>query len=256
MRVLYRGGTVYSDADPFATALLTDGGTVTWLGDEAGAAVREREADAVVDLAGRLLTPGFVDAGDPDPSAPLASHGVVAVVTRGAASSWIEGPKAQARLAQLAPGVVACLDPRTLPPATDLAALAARGVPLALGTAAGGEVDPWRLVQHALARGLSARAAFAAATRGAWRADSSGTPGGRLHVGAAASFVVWAPCELGVQVADERRSLWSSDARAGIPPLPVLGDLDDPTWRPPAAHLVVVLGQVVHRAHGSDTPTP
>ena len=48
---MYRGGTVYSDADAFATALLVTDGVVAWLGDEAGADVQARGADVdVVDL--------------------------------------------------------------------------------------------------------------------------------------------------------------------------------------------------------------
>jgi hypothetical protein len=58
MRVLYRGGTVYSPAAPLATALLVDGEKVAWLGppDEAPA------ADRTVELDGALVTPAFVDA--------------------------------------------------------------------------------------------------------------------------------------------------------------------------------------------------
>ncbi|MDR7276048.1 amidohydrolase [Catenuloplanes atrovinosus] len=58
MRILYRGGTVYSAADPHATALLADGDRIAWLGDDAGAPA----ADRVVDLDGGLLTAAFVDA--------------------------------------------------------------------------------------------------------------------------------------------------------------------------------------------------
>ncbi|WP_024477043.1 amidohydrolase [Arthrobacter sp. CAL618] len=59
--ILYRNGSVYSAADPFATAMLVDGDTVAWIGSEHAA---ESLADAtmtVVDLAGALITPGFVD---------------------------------------------------------------------------------------------------------------------------------------------------------------------------------------------------
>ena len=61
-RVLYRGGSVYSPADPFATAVLVDGATVAWVGSEEAAASAARGADAVVDLDGALVTPAFVDA--------------------------------------------------------------------------------------------------------------------------------------------------------------------------------------------------
>ncbi|MBX6354221.1 MAG: amidohydrolase family protein [Micromonosporaceae bacterium] len=55
---LYRGGHVYSTADPSATALLVRGQTIAWLGPDAEAPA----ADRVVDLAGALVTPAFVDA--------------------------------------------------------------------------------------------------------------------------------------------------------------------------------------------------
>jgi len=58
--VLYRGGSVYSPADPFATAMLVDGGTVAWVGSDAAAA--GHAADEVVELDGALVTPAFVDA--------------------------------------------------------------------------------------------------------------------------------------------------------------------------------------------------
>ena len=37
---LYRNGSVYSAADPFASAMLVDGGTVAWLGSEQAASSR------------------------------------------------------------------------------------------------------------------------------------------------------------------------------------------------------------------------
>ncbi|MFC0531918.1 amidohydrolase [Phytohabitans kaempferiae] len=55
---LYRNGTVYSPADPTATALLVRDGAVAWLGPEADAPA----AGVTVDLDGALVTPAFVDA--------------------------------------------------------------------------------------------------------------------------------------------------------------------------------------------------
>src|SRR5947207_1119287 len=55
---LYRNGRLYSPADPRATALLVRDGRIAWLGVDADAPVD----DAVVDLAGALVTPAFVDA--------------------------------------------------------------------------------------------------------------------------------------------------------------------------------------------------
>jgi len=60
--VLLRGGSVYSPADPFATAMLVQDGTVAWVGGETAADGYASGADEVVDLAGALVTPAFVDA--------------------------------------------------------------------------------------------------------------------------------------------------------------------------------------------------
>ncbi|MEV8517027.1 amidohydrolase family protein [Dactylosporangium sp. NPDC051484] len=59
MKTLYRGGLVHTPADPSATALLVDGGRMSWLGPDADA---PGGADRVVDLEGALVTPAFVDA--------------------------------------------------------------------------------------------------------------------------------------------------------------------------------------------------
>lgn len=56
---LYRGGRVDSPADPHATALLTDGDTIRWVGD--GPDCPDRP-DTIVDLDGALVAPAFVDA--------------------------------------------------------------------------------------------------------------------------------------------------------------------------------------------------
>jgi predicted amidohydrolase YtcJ len=57
---LYRNGRVRSPADPFATALLVDGGTVAWVGSEAAADAMS--ATVTVDLQDGWLAPAFVDA--------------------------------------------------------------------------------------------------------------------------------------------------------------------------------------------------
>jgi predicted amidohydrolase YtcJ len=56
---LYRNGRVYSPAAPTATALLVDGDTIAWLGEDSGCPT---DPDRTVDLDGALLTPAFVDA--------------------------------------------------------------------------------------------------------------------------------------------------------------------------------------------------
>lgn len=260
--VLYRGGTVYSDADRFATAILIEAGTISWIGDEQGADVHERAGAAIVDLDSRLLTPAFGDAmGSTGPTAAdWASHGVALVVGGSGENAFRklglggiehsprnERARAVSRLAEVNLGEVACIDPTILDPDTDLAALATQGVPFAFGTAPGEAVSPWSRVQHALARGLSARAGFLASTRGVWRASSApdAHSRGRLLVGTPATLAIWDHTELVTQVADEHRSAWSSDARAGLPPLPALGALDDAEWRAPICVRTVVDGQIV-----------
>ncbi|MFT4469630.1 amidohydrolase [Arthrobacter sulfonylureivorans] len=59
---LYRNGSIYSAADPYATAMLVDGGTVAWIGSEHAAASIADNTMSIVDLDGRLVAPGFVDA--------------------------------------------------------------------------------------------------------------------------------------------------------------------------------------------------
>ncbi|GAA1677154.1 amidohydrolase [Glycomyces endophyticus] len=56
-RTLWRGGRVVSPTHPAATALLTDGDRIAWIGDDTDAPA----ADATVDLEGALVTPAFVD---------------------------------------------------------------------------------------------------------------------------------------------------------------------------------------------------
>ena len=61
-RTLLRGGAVYNPAEPYATAMLTVGDTVAWIGSEDGADLQADAADTVIDLRGALVTPAFVDA--------------------------------------------------------------------------------------------------------------------------------------------------------------------------------------------------
>jgi predicted amidohydrolase YtcJ len=55
---VYRNGRVYSPADPTATALLVRDGRIDWLGGDDDAPT----ADRIVDVAGALVGPAFVDA--------------------------------------------------------------------------------------------------------------------------------------------------------------------------------------------------
>ncbi|OFI37994.1 amidohydrolase [Arthrobacter sp. SW1] len=58
---MYRNGSVYSAADPFATAMVVDGGTVAWIGSEQAASSIADSSMEIIDLRGALLAPGFVD---------------------------------------------------------------------------------------------------------------------------------------------------------------------------------------------------
>jgi predicted amidohydrolase YtcJ len=126
------------------------------------------------------------------------------------------------------------------------AALASAGVALALGSDAPvTPLDPWGTIRAAVQHrtpgsGLSARAAFAAHTRGGWRA--AGIDGcGELTPGALATFAVWhVEGELTVQTPDERLAGWSTDPRSGVSGLP---DLTGPD---PHCRCTVVAGVTVH----------
>jgi predicted amidohydrolase YtcJ len=127
------------------------------------------------------------------------------------------------------------------------AAMAAAGVPLAFGSDAPvTALDPWEAVRAAVGHHnpdhrISARAAFAAHTRGGWRAARV-DDAGELAPGAAATFAVWAAGELGVQAPDERVAAWSTDPRAGVPGLPDLS-AGVPT---PDCLRTVVRGATIH----------
>ncbi|MFJ3882644.1 amidohydrolase [Streptomyces sp. NPDC090077] len=113
---------------------------------------------------------------------------------------------------------------RTLNP---YAAMLKAGVPLAFGSDAPvTPLDPWGTVRAAAfhrtpEHRISVRAAFAAHTRGGWRAlgrDDAGT----LVPGAPADYAVWQTGELVVQAPDDRVARWSTDPRSGTPGLPDL----------------------------------
>ncbi|HET7386625.1 MAG TPA: amidohydrolase family protein [Nocardioidaceae bacterium] len=61
-RLLLRGGHVHTPAAGDATAVAVRDGKVLWVGDEDGADHYVDNADRVVDVGGRLVTPAFVDA--------------------------------------------------------------------------------------------------------------------------------------------------------------------------------------------------
>ena len=61
-RILLRGGYVHTPADPHATALCVEDGTIVWTGDDDASVHFADNADRIVELDGRLVTPAFVDA--------------------------------------------------------------------------------------------------------------------------------------------------------------------------------------------------
>ena len=61
IRVLLNG-SIYPPADPSATAILTEHGTVRWAGSDAGARSITDNTMETIDLNGRLVTPTFTRA--------------------------------------------------------------------------------------------------------------------------------------------------------------------------------------------------
>ncbi|WP_280398985.1 amidohydrolase [Nocardia carnea] len=109
------------------------------------------------------------------------------------------------------------------------AAMAAAGVSLAIGSDAPvTSLDPWAAVRAAVhhrtpGHGLSPRAAFAAATRGAWRAGGvRDGVAGTLVPGAPASYAVWEAEDLVVTAPTDSVQRWSTDPRSRVPGLPPL----------------------------------
>ncbi len=129
------------------------------------------------------------------------------------------------------------------------AALAAAGVPLALGSDSPvTPFDPWGAVgacafHQRVEQRTSARAAFLAHTRGGWRAAGV-DDGGVLVPGAPATYAVWPRADLVVQAPDDRIQAWSTDPRSGTPGLPDVS----PDAPRPACLRTVVRGVRVHDA--------
>lgn len=122
-------------------------------------------------------------------------------------------------------------------------------MPLALGSDAPVTgFDPWTSVRAAVnhraaGSAVSARAAFAAATRGGWRA--AGVRDGKtgtLVPGAPASYAIWDTGELEVHAPRDAVQRWSTDPRSRVPRLPRL-DPDDDT---PRCRRTVHRGAVIH----------
>ncbi len=132
-----------------------------------------------------------------------------------------------------------------------LALLASQGVPLAFGSDAPVTcINPWASVRAATAHhtpgsAISARAAFSAATRGAWRAAGvrDGVTG-TLTPGAPASYGVWDVGALEVAAPADAVQRWSTEPGSRVPALPRLGP-DDAL---PHCRATVHRGAVIHGA--------
>ena len=178
----------------------------------------------------------------PEHAAVLAEAGVVASMQPLFDAHW--GAPDGAYVARLGPERAAGLH--------DFAGLVRAGVSLALGSDSPvTAIEPWEWVRAAMwhhnpAARLSGRAAFAAATRGGWRAarrDDAGV----LEVGAPATYAVWAVEDLVVQAPDARVASWSTDPRSGTPGLPRL----EPGAPAPRCLATVLDGRTIHLAQDS-----
>jgi predicted amidohydrolase YtcJ len=158
-----------------------------------------------------------------DQAAKLGAWGVIASVQPNFDALWGGGNGMYARRLGAARGSE--LNP--------LALLASQGVPLAVGSDAPVTgLDPWVSVRaavnhHTPGSAISARAAFAAATRGGWRAGGvrDGIMG-TLVPGAPASYAVWDVGALDVTAPRDAVQRWSTDPRSRIPALPRLSTAD------------------------------
>ncbi len=245
-RIVFTSGLVYSQQFPFSTSLIVDGGRIAWIGDDAGLSGQLLESDVQIDCAGALITPAFFDANltdlpgaDPAVAAGFWSRGDdLKLVTRIPSGGWSEVKQSNASMganrvvvSRVLPheSVEAMLSHRqfaVVPPNVDAEALvdlARAGVPFTFGSF-GRPDSPWNWIRHAVYSqpdGLSARAAFNAATRSGWRL--AGSPdAGALIIGTRPSMCVWKCEHVQVQVPDSRVRAWSTDVRAGTPPLPDL----------------------------------
>jgi predicted amidohydrolase YtcJ len=197
----------------------------------------ERAGVAAIRAAGHRLE--HVETPDADAVARLVDLGLVASVQPAFDAAW--GGRDGMYAARLGADRAARMNP--------FAALAAAGVPLAFGSDSPvTPFAPWEGVRAAVfhtdpGQRISAKAAFAAHTRGAWRAARR--PGeGVLELGGPATFAAWASGQVVVQAPDERIQAWSTDPRSGTPGLPDL----TPGVPAPECLRTVVRGRVVFDA--------
>ncbi|MFI1916415.1 amidohydrolase [Nocardia sp. NPDC020380] len=220
-------GTAYLDADAIAAHVLacTEAGIQTGfhvIGDAAMDAILTGFERAVIELGGpaiasrghRLEHAEMIDA---DQIAKLAQWGVIASIQPGFDAAW-GGPDGM-YATRLGPERAATLNP--------FSAMAAAGISLAIGSDAPvTALNPWEAIRAAAhhrtpGHRISPRAAFAAATRGAWRAGGvRDGVAGTLVPGAPASYAVWEADDLVVAAAADTVQRWSTDPRSRVPGLP------------------------------------
>ena len=135
----------------------------------------------------------------------------------------------------------------------DFAALAKAGVALAFSSDSPvTAMDPWATIRaavhhHQPENAISARGAFAASTRGGWRAGgiNDGLTG-TLTIGAPASYAIWEVGELVVAGSHENVQRWSLDPRSRVPALPDVS----PGSPLPRCVRTVHRGRDIYRAEG------
>lgn len=243
-------GNCYLDADAVADHLFacTEAGVTAGfhvIGDAAATAV----VDAVVRLVERFGAPAVARCGhrlehlemvSAEQATTLGQAGVTASMQPTFDALW--GGERGMYARRLGIDRAATLNPFSL--------LASAGVPLAFGSDAPvTSIDPWATVRaashhHTKGSSISVRAAFAAATRGAWRAGGvrDGITG-TLVPGAPASYAVWEldGQELDVAAPTDSVQRWSTDPRSRVPALPRLAPGDPPPRCRQTVHRGVVL---------------
>ncbi|HME74493.1 MAG TPA: amidohydrolase [Mycobacterium sp.] len=158
-----------------------------------------------------------------DQAAKLGAWGVMASMQPNFDALWGGDDGMYAR--RLGVGRAGVLNPFAL--------LASQGVALAFGSDAPVTgLDPWATIRaatnhHTPVSSVSVRAAFAAATRGGWRAGGVGDGlAGTLVPGAPASYAVWDVDGFDAHAPSDAVRRWSTDPRSRVPALPRLGPTD------------------------------
>lgn len=242
-------GNTYLDEDAVAAHLhaCTEAGITAGfhvIGDAAvgavvsalGRVVERFGAPAVARCGHRLEHLEMVNA---EQAARLGAWGVIASMQPHFDALW--GGPAGMYAQRLGPDRAAGLNPFAL--------LASHGVPLAFGSDSPvTDLDPWSTVRAASRHqtpgsAISLRAAFAAATRGAWRAAGvrDGVTG-TLVPGAPASYAIWEAEGFEVSAPADSVQRWSTDPRSRVPALPRL-TAEDPL---PRCRQTVHRGVVIH----------